>query len=441
MGFTVYLSDFALTEANGPTIQANSVTGRMAGNFETTVTTSKRRVSGSGVGEWTIGGTYDPVTQRIHIAVRSCGMKAKATDIPVEIGSEGGSSANPPITVNWLWGYQAPRAEEPATVLDALKPPVPVVIPTEREPDLLMVNSLPQTGLTEYGYLEFDLKDPEPQTITQKFKDESGLGERTNEWTIALIPLFNIVRLDRDGDGYNSFVSTDTPTLQMGIPGVTIAKSGWKKLASWEVQGIGPYSGTGDPAQASNSLKFTFKLNPPSRPTEGSTERNRPLQYMISSTIEGTVQHFMLIQDEVDMLRQEYIDHGVLPVPSRSEIVSHYIDGTFNVGNYNWIVDGGMKAALEKVSAEYAKISKDALRVVGGFRSPQRNKASGDFHPSNKHMFGRALDLAPTSEGQDAILHLFLACTAAGYQCYPESEHGRQVAPTDAHAKHVHVEW
>ena len=156
------------------------------------------------------------------------------------MGASPGISAT--TAMNWQWGCPTPKLDEPITILNALKPPVTLVIPTEREADLIMVNSLPQTGLNESQRLEIDLRDPEPQTITHSLADEFGLGTRRNVWTLALIPLFEIERVDRPSDGRNSFITTDSPTFQMGIPGVTMAKSGWKKLASWDVQGVGPLS-------------------------------------------------------------------------------------------------------------------------------------------------------------------------------------------------------
>ena len=110
-----------------------------------------------------------------------------------------------------------------------------------------MVNSLPQTGLKEFQRLVIDLKEPKPQTVTQTFQDETGLGTRTTTWTFTLIPRFSIERDDRAADGRYSFVSTDSISLHMAIAGMTVAKSGWANQASWEAKGTGPFSGAESP--------------------------------------------------------------------------------------------------------------------------------------------------------------------------------------------------
>ena len=61
-------------------------------------------------------------------------------------------------------------------MLNVMSPPAVPVIPSEREVDLVVVHSLPQTGIKEFKHVSIDLKDPELQTITQTFEDETGLG-------------------------------------------------------------------------------------------------------------------------------------------------------------------------------------------------------------------------------------------------------------------------
>lgn len=440
MEFSVFLSEVAAPqETGGQAIPKNSVAGWMIGNLEAHVSTATRRVAGTGLGQWTIGGKYDPATETIGIAIRSSGIDAKVTDsVP---GNAKSAASAPPFPMNWKWGVPFPNSERPSTVLDALKLPSPLAIPSKHEFDLLMVGALPQTGLTEFQHLEIRLGDPDQQTVTQTFQDESGLGIRKTTWTFKLTPPFNIERLDRGTDGRNSLISTDTPTFRMVIPGVTAAKSRWTHRASWEVKGQSLGSGTGIPSQLPNSQTFAFKPNPTDRPTGGSTARNRPIQYTISASSEGAVQYFILTQDDTDLLRQEYIDHGESTVPSRSECVAHPIDNTFNVGNYNLVIDGGMQAALDKVALEFGKESKDGTRVLGGFRSPQRNKATGDVHPNNMHVLGRALDLAPDSSGAGSLLAMYQACLRAGYNSFCEAAPGRKVPPGSPDSRHVHIDW
>jgi len=212
-------------------------------------------------------------------------------------------------------------------------------------------------------------------------------------------------------------------------------------LATWRVKGMGPFSGTGVPEQLPDSMTFAFKPNPGARPTDGSTVPNRPIQYTVSAAFEGIEHFFILVQDEVDLLRQEYIDHQERVVPSRTDCVAHPVDGSFNSGNYDLIVDGGMQAAFDRINLEFGKEPRGSLRVVSGFRSPQRNKATGDSHPDNPHAYGRALDLAPDPLGAEALNSLYLACDRAGYHAVCETSPGRGVPPGSADAEYIHVDW
>jgi hypothetical protein len=447
MVFNVYLSETASPDIIPP----NSVVGRMVGAFEAQISTRTAQVSGKGNVEWTMDGSYDPVTETISVAIRTTGAGARGTETAQGDSTKSSTPVAKPFSMNWLsWGWQAretswggvvPWSEDASTILDSMKDPKPPVIPSDRESDLLLVHSLPQTGLNELPRLVLDLKDPEPQTIVQTMPDENGLGTRATTWVVALTPSFNIEREDRPTDGRNSFVSTDTIRLRMAIPGVTIAKSGWASLPSWGVKATGPFSGMGVPDYLPHSPSFGFEPNPGPRPTNGSTTRNRPLQYTVSATFEGIAQYFILIQDDVDLLRQEYIDHNERIVPSRTQCTAHPIDKAFNSGNYSLVVDGGMQAAFDKVNLEFGKESQGTLHVVSGFRSPQRNKASGDAHPGNPHVYGRALDLAPDAATAAALEALYRACVRAGYHSAFESAPGKSVPPGSPGAGYVHVDW
>jgi hypothetical protein len=413
----------------------------MVGTFEVEVSTPTMHMTGEGNAGWTLGGTYDPATESVSIAIRSSGAEAKGLQTSLREVSPGTKPVAAPFSAAFNWGWPAPSPDDPSTLLNVLAPPVAAVIPSEREVDLAVVHSLPQTGLNEFQHLTLDLKETEPQTITQTFEDEAGLGTRTTTWTFALIPQFNIERDDRGADGSHSFVSTDTISLRLAIPGVTVPGSGWASLTSWRVKGMGPFSGSGVPDQMPGSMTFTFKPDPGARPTDGSNVRNRPLQYDVSAAFEGIEQHFIFFQDDIDLLRQEYIDHGEGIVPSRGDCVTHPVDKSFNAGNYGFLVDGGMQAAFDRIDIELRKGPPVALRVISGFRSPQRNKSSGDSHPGNPHVRGRALDLAPDPFSADALKAVYQACVRAGFHPVCEASPGKIVPLGSLDANHVHVDW
>ena len=458
LAFTVFVSKFTSRQGTGPIIPQNSVAGRMTGRFDAQLSTPARRVTEKGAAEWTIGGTYEPAAETVAIAIRSSGVDAKGTEADLEGAAVGTTPTARSFTTKLIWGWQtpastaytglpSPSADDPSTILDVAKlldmtnPATVPVIPTGSEADLCVVNSLPQTGLKDAQRLVVDLKDPKPQTLTQTFQEEGGLGTRTTTWVLTLVPDLNIEREDRGEDGRYSFVSTDSIGLRISIPGVTVAKTEWANLASWAVKGLGPFSGIAVPDQLQCSSTFRFQPRPGARPANGSTIRNRPIQYTVSATLAGTVHYFILTQDDADLLRQEYIDHKEGVVPTRSACIAHRIDGSFNSGNYDLIVDGGMKAALDNVTAEFAKAPQDGVRIVSGFRSPQRNKATGDVHPNNKHVYGRALDLVPDTVSADSLTALYRACVRAGYHSLCEAAPGKEVSPGSPDAKHVHIDW
>ena len=100
-----------------------------------------------------------------------------------------------------------------------------------------------------------------------------------------------------------------------------------------------------------------------------------------------------------------------------------------------------MHAAFDRIDLEFRKGPPGTLRVVSGFRSPQRNKASGDSHPDNPHAYGRALDLAPDPATPDSLKSLCEACVRAGYRAVCEGAPGKAVPGDSPEAKHIHVDW
>ena len=448
LAFTVFLSEVSNPEGGAiSAIPQNSVLGRMVAVFDVEVSTPTRKVTGEGTVGWIVGGVYDPTTETISIAIRSCDVDASGTDATVGEAVQRSASAGVQFSTTLRWGWKAPRDYlgqiawhlDPSTVLEAMKVPA-APLTSGREIDTYVVNSIPLTGARGQEYLVLDLKEPKPQTLTQTFQDETGLGNRTTTWTFVLMPHFSIERDGRTADASHSFVSTDSINLRTAIPGVTLSRSGWANLHSWEVKGTVPFGGSGIPSQMLGSTTFSFKPNPRERPTAGSTSRNRPLQYTVSATFNGRMEFFILNQDETDILRQEYIDHGEGFVPTRGDCLDHRIDNSFNEGNYNLVLDGGMQAALGKVVSEFGG-KHGGVQVVGGFRSPQRNKAIGDVHPNNKHTLGRALDLTPQPLSPSSLLALYEACVRAGYDSSCEAAPGKVVSPGSPEGKHVHVDW
>ena len=102
-----------------------------------------------------------------------------------------------------------------------------------------------------------------------------------------------------------------------------------------------------------------------------------------------------LKQDQIDQMRQEYVDAG-LSVPSRDEFVAgnstYYTDSD---AGYAYMLDGGMSQFRSDWERECRKVKADAtLSVNSGYRNPHHNNnhVSGASDTS-RHMFGNALDV------------------------------------------------
>jgi hypothetical protein len=162
--------------------------------------------------------------------------------------------------------------------------------------------------------------------------------------------------------------------------------------------------------------------------------RNRPLSYHVVASLEGTTQHYFLVQDELDVLRQEYLDHGFERIPARSEFVPSPLGGVLNQGSYGYVLDTGMDRALTMITDEFNRLDGGPLRVTRGFVSPQRNALEGGTRLDGVSL-GRSLDLAPEQEGPGPWSKLQRACAAAGYGSRCETEAGDGI-PCDSPAVH-----
>jgi hypothetical protein len=295
------------------------------------------------------------------------------------------------------------------------------------------------------------------------------LARATPEAPVAA-PAFEI---KREGATGRSFVTTDSITLSVDAPA---GPDGEKVPVDWSVTGVSADAGSGDPAGATGKAALTFTPTATNRPVDGARGPNAPIAYRVEATAGEQKATFELEQDEVDTMRQEYVDYGA-DVPARGSFVVPDLPGS-NVGNYSKIVDGGMAATMTGVANEWARLTElqavsDAandlppeeavpgvaplprqepepgiaplpvqipeLHIESGYRNPQRNKAAGSrYLTTSRHIFGRALDLYPAG-GADAELW------ARHPHPPPDSalcEDG--ATPTecsDPSTDHVHVQW
>lgn len=270
---------------------------------------------------------------------------------------------------------------------------------------------------------------------SRDFCRETVLGEK---------PQPPVVTITRQGGNGQSFISTDTITLTATV---SSASGGPAPAApiNWTVTGVSANAGNGNPHTAKNKAQFSFKPNPSNRPKTGSRSPNDPIEYKVDAEAGGGSSSFGLIQDETDIIRQEYIDLGPATPPARPSIVTPTI-ATFNTGNYSLIVDGGMDNALNNTETEFQTLTPTtevapAISVSSGYRNPRRNVAAGSQFPvTSRHVRGTALDL--TVPGATATLWARLRSAGANAGNTSICEHGpTQVPCSNPSVDHVHIQW
>lgn len=164
---------------------------------------------------------------------------------------------------------------------------------------------------------------------------------------------------------FSDVPSGDTITAQ-----AVVTPSGNTSALEWYVT-----AGTGTIKDENPSDKkgatFTFVPNPgphpPYKPANGDKNRSAALAYTIRADFCDTFDSVTLMQDERDVIRQEYVNHG-LTVPARSELniavpTAHYTKAELNNTAYDFILGNPGKLA-EDVRAAYNTLIKDDVQAV-----------------------------------------------------------------------------
>ncbi|MBI5298699.1 MAG: hypothetical protein HY877_00150 [Deltaproteobacteria bacterium] len=193
----------------------------------------------------------------------------------------------------------------------------------------------------------------------------------------------------------SSFISTDALQFRARVEGDSALSAGidWKS----EDGKMTPIaSGTLDPAELKNNPDYPreslLKANPPSQP-QG---RKGKLSYKITASVEDkdrTQQTSILIQqDELDQLRQEYVDMKKNWIPARAGFTQS--GGQFNTGDYTWaIVVQGMVEGYQIIAENY---SPNPAQINSAYRNPVRNLRVGGV-PESQHIYGSAVDIQTVS--------------------------------------------
>lgn len=266
----------------------------------------------------------------------------------------------------------------------------------------------------------------------------------------TIYPALEIIRLDRKDTSFLADQSKLSFEVKINKRGVD------PNTANWTVTGKSTDSVNGNPNTANNTSTFCFTPNPTNRPTTGSRVPNDPIKYTIQVTVGGLTETLDLEQDEIDIIRQEYVDFGTTP-PTRAKIIKP-TNPQFNKGNYNLIVDNGMQHALTNTIQQFQILSATpsipTVTVSSGYRNPRRNVEAGSLYPiDSRHVWGSALDLEVSIANATTWTNLRQAGQNAGYSsiCEKSSKKckcdGTDKDPTDPTGhnflipNHVHIQW
>ena len=112
---------------------------------------------------------------------------------------------------------------------------------------------------------------------------------------------------------------------------------------------------------------FIFSLNPPAHPPyvqgtgcndagNGSCDRSNPLSYRIKAIYHSGSDENTITQDQLDIIRQEYVNHG-LAVPIRGDFQVPYSTAHFTVAE---IIGNNAYSVVLGTPGEFAEIIRDA---------------------------------------------------------------------------------
>ncbi len=286
---------------------------------------------------------------------------------------------------------------------------------------------------------------------------------------------------------YSFIVSDTVKWYYVAKPGEVVQWTIVGKGAAANVSGFNTLDGTST-ADASGVATYDVKL---SNNQQLVTDRyknwqngsksapNTAISYDITAKTASQSGTTTLTQNETSILRQEYFDYKVIPIPEYSEFVQS-LGGGFNRGNYGVQLSNNLDTRYNAILAAYrgraitvlygkkdkypSTIPNTAtLTISSGYRNPQRNKAEGSkYTTTSRHVVGRALDLVPDATTVTIMVKgvpvevpiafngpLFHSAlypalgTAAGTQGAAIAEDGsKPVVPIgNKKENHIHVQW
>jgi hypothetical protein len=207
-----------------------------------------------------------------------------------------------------------------------------------------------------------------------------------------------------------TFITDDGESCHV-VATARLADAGSASFIRWSVRAPGGFQTPADGDWTGPRLDVRLR-----RPGGNSGGLGGPLSLTVQALVQGNAQEYTaretVVQDEVDQLRQEYVDLGRRTVPDRSEFVDaaafsarygrsypwlHFEDLNWSVNpntrlRYSYaIIRPELVQGLDQVRREYGGVV-----INSGYRNPVRQvEVHAPVHES-LHQYGYAADLAVT---------------------------------------------
>jgi hypothetical protein len=422
----------------------NSITGSATGKGSLGTQAGQDTGTEAPTGSAQVTGNYDPVSGNVNLVLGLANVQG-AVDVA---SPEGGGSAE----MQW-----AP------TELQLLAPNWSSVLSP-------ILHNLVQT-------------DTSPSGQTETVTEQAGMTQADNTWHAPPVPMQDggtvtktitypgitvtvvltihlaivIQRMDSDT---SSFITTDAPefTVVVKAPGYDPSTANWSVQAD-QADPANPNTGPPSPANANGTSYFTFDPQSPSdNPITGSDVPNDPLQYKLQVTVGNLVATSELTQDEIDIIRQEYVDYSDQhPLPAfATGIPGHdsfaWASAPLNEGNYNYVLDDGLQYHINTVTQQFNQVAQGGVAISSGYRNPQKNvqvyvdagRLAHCTWINSRHVWGRAVDLAPNVRNADTWQDLMNAGQVGTHlsQCEDGPNHKCDCDQTVPRPPtHVHIDW
>ncbi len=238
-----------------------------------------------------------------------------------------------------------------------------------------------------------------------------------------------------------------------------VDKAGKASLIEWDITStVGTVKNINPSNKKGAQIGFQPDVTHPPYGTAGSPARSSSLSYTLSADICTKNETVTITQDQRDIIRQEYVNHGIT-VPNRSDLNTPVATVNFSVAEINVtaysLIWGQPGPLAQSVRDQYNVLIANELGLSNPtnygliLNSTWRNPERNEFVEGKKdslHQFGNAVDISilastemATGISDDRLYCILEAAGDAVGLGIPENQ-SIQVACNDPEITHVHVQ-